>query len=148
MNKSDGVCKICNVNDETLTHLFYECCHVKPVWETIEFTFNMMTTKDITLNAKLVILAIERGTFDITPEELTLCNLFILTTKWILWKHRNNVRFGTSDVLQANDIVNKCLSYCYSEIQILESSSKWYKCTDELSSFFIRLKDVCRNKTR
>ena len=84
----------------------------------------MMTTKDITLNAKLVILAIERGTFDITPEELTLYNLFILTTKWILWKHRNNVKHDLAKKQQIFLLSRNVLFACKKNIKLILQSNR------------------------
>ena len=36
MNKSNGKCKLCIEQDETLCHLFYDCKYIKPIWQQLQ----------------------------------------------------------------------------------------------------------------
>ena len=55
MNKSDGICKICNDLNETMCHLLVDCIHVIPIWEYIEEILFEITTQNIEFNAEMVI---------------------------------------------------------------------------------------------
>ena len=45
MNKSDGICKICKTESETLTHLFYECTYIQPIWLYVEGICELLLSK-------------------------------------------------------------------------------------------------------
>ena len=34
----------------------------------------------------------------ITSDEIILCNFNVNITKWCIWKHRNNVKYGNTNV--------------------------------------------------
>ena len=45
--RSDGICKLCLVNDESTCHLFYLCPIIQPVWGEIEGTIALFTNNSI-----------------------------------------------------------------------------------------------------
>ena len=63
-----------------------------------------------------------------------------MLTKWFIWKHRNDVKFGTSHIKDSTTIYNSVIKKCKQEIELLESSRKWKICSPELKSILARNK--------
>ena len=49
-------CTFCNVNEETLYHLFFECPHVQAFWECFVEWWTDVATENLLLTLKDVIL--------------------------------------------------------------------------------------------
>ena len=61
MNKSNGICKVCATQEETLTHLFNECQVVQHVWENITGIISNILQKNITLNINDILFCISKS---------------------------------------------------------------------------------------
>jgi len=79
-------CTFCNMYDETISHVFYECFDVKNIWlrilpalQQIDHNITKLSVKDIVLGYSLE---------NITPSSLIINNL-ILHVKTFLWKYKN-----------------------------------------------------------
>ena len=83
MNKSNGKCKLCIEKDETLCHLFYECKHVKPVWQLLQTQILNFFESDILLNAEHVILGITSNQIE-TRSVRILYNVTIFNSVWCI----------------------------------------------------------------
>lgn len=102
MGKSNGICKICNENVETICHLLCDCIVVKPVWSKMESIIKNVTGINIVLDN-------ESKIFGVCVDELReinyIINLIIYETKWQIWKNRNCVRYGKNISLESSNIV-------------------------------------------
>ena len=92
MNKSDGICKVCETNNETLTHLFYECSHIQPIWQYAEGICELLFSKNVHLEMKDVFLCVQKHSSTLSNYEIFITNALILIFKWEIWKHRNTVK--------------------------------------------------------
>ena len=72
----------------------------------------------------------------IIGDEITriMYNYFVFITKWLIWKHRNNVKFGTTNLQKSEFIYNETLKHCKDEAENIRKSYKWKKCNIELKS--------------
>ena len=86
---------------------------------------------DISARGEQNILGAILVDLDLDTNEKILCNLFILTTKWIIWKHRNEVKHNVSKKLCFNRLTKKVCSTVRTNINILLSSGKKDQLSDE-----------------
>ena len=124
MGKSDGICKVCNNADETLTHLFYDCTYIQPVWNITKGILELLFAKDINLCMRNVFFCIQKTTSNLSVFEITLCNIIILITKWEIWKHRNNVKHDNSVKIPNQLLCKNAMITCKKFINILLSSCR------------------------
>ena len=111
MNRSNGLCHMCNTEIETLTHLFFYCTFSNQLIDMIHANlYNnpvFVTANQIwTIDEEKMILG------DITDNTIaTIANTIILTTKWVIWKARNIKKFQnkTTSPLSAYTILKKLL---------------------------------------
>ena len=127
MGKSDGVCKVCRTQDETLIHLFYECNNGNICWSSVENILFMIIGKPILLDLKTVIFGIPSENEVLDKHEIDCCNLMLTYTKWIIWKHRNNVRYNNTPIQHGHDISNQMVNECKNNVHLLKSSKKFHK---------------------
>ena len=85
----------------------------------IENVFEAITSKQIQLNVKCIIFGVDKGTFDISIDQLSLCNFLIVTTKWILWKHRNKVRYNAMQKENSAHLVRNAMLYAKRNIDLI-----------------------------
>ena len=53
MKKSNGICKLCNVENETICHLIYECSMINYVWEKITNFIQELVESNIVISKKM-----------------------------------------------------------------------------------------------
>ena len=126
MNKSDGKCKICKYEDETLCHLVRDCSKIFPVWTLIEHLLNDICNEDINLSTRDILFGIRQDRF-ISPVYSDVANFIILAAKWEIWKQRNNVKMEGAQVIKSFDMFKKIVDACNSQIDLLQHSKKWDK---------------------
>ena len=65
---------------------------------------------------------------NLDTNERILCNVFILTTKWIIWKHRNEVKHNVSKKLCINRLTKRvCSTWWFKPVKYIywKASLKW-----------------------
>ena len=88
MNQSNGICKICQSEEEDEIHLFYKCEHTKVIWERIGNKINDKYNITLTQESKLF------GINDTKEPQRNITNIIIFTTKWHIWKARCNLKYS------------------------------------------------------
>ena len=94
MLKSDGVCKLCKVENEDIMHLLVECTCIRKLWIKVHDVVWELTEGEVDIqdNPLLKLLGVKNE--NIGKLEKVLCNFIIFITKWVIWKHRNKVKHG------------------------------------------------------
>ena len=84
MNLSETrLCSYCELHDETISHLFYNCIHTKKMWKEVQTYFsNRINLPHLTLQGALF------GFLDATKEDYMLTNIILLTFKITLYQQR------------------------------------------------------------
>ena len=141
MNKSDGICKVCKTHCETLSHLFYDCSIVLEVWNELSTLLSNVTEHVYSIDAKNIITGFTNDSISDVNHRM-LYNFVTIITKWQIWKHRNNVKFGTSDVMNPKQLYDKCILNCISEIDILAASNRWTTCNDKFKHLLMKLINI------
>ena len=133
MNKSNGICKLCNIENETLCHLFHQCSKISNIWPKIHKVITNVTGKTFPMDSIHIMLGYNKT---IIGDEITriMYNYFVFITKWLIWKHRNNVKFGTTNLQTSEFIYNETIKLCKDEAENIRKSYKWKKCNTELKS--------------
>ena len=85
MKIGNGKCSFCDIEDESVMHLFAECDFLRPIWHAI----NVMVRK--VCNTKLYDL--EQSQAIILGVGNIYIDFIIAYTKWIIWKARNMIIF-------------------------------------------------------
>ena len=93
MNRSNGLCHMCNSETETLPHLFFNCAFSRQLLDIIYTNLYNNTVFDTTdplgnIDEEIMILGDTSNTV-MTP----ITNTIIITTKWAIWKVRNIKKF-------------------------------------------------------
>ena len=128
MGQSNGLCKICNQNDETLCHLIFDCSHAKNVWKNIEVYIMNKCGRTINLTKEVVLFGIS-----VNDKELDIIiNLLIYETKWQIWKNRNCVKYGNKIALSYRQIFQNVLNEIKLMIGIISKNVLLNKCSLEI----------------
>ena len=77
-------CTFCNVNEETLYHLFFECSHVQVFWECFVEWWTVVANENLSLTLKDVILGF--------PERNDILNYLLILSKLFIWECRKSNR--------------------------------------------------------
>lgn len=139
MGKSNGLCKICNVENETLCHLLFECRIVKPVWKKMQNLLCSITDVNVIFNAKNVIIGFDNVAIPDNENVRTIYNFVTFIAKWHIWKHRNNVKYGNSNIQDSKWICDQIIRQCKLETNLISNSIKWTKCNVKLKLFLSKL---------
>ena len=78
-------CTFCNLYEENITHLLYECFHVKNVWLLIQQVLLRITNKQVLLDCITVIFGYDLGNI---MNQIVVNNI-ILHTKYYIWNCRS-----------------------------------------------------------
>jgi hypothetical protein len=78
----DSTCLFCGEN-ETILHLFFQCCVVRNVWEFISLWLNKSMGDDFISVASLWI----------SNKKFMVCNIVSSAVLWVIWKLRNALCF-------------------------------------------------------
>ena len=118
MNRSNGLCNICNNEMETLDHLFYYCNYATQVRQLVRTNIcNKVIHFDTTLNEECVFLG------DTTNNNAAL-NSVIFTMKWAIWKIRNIKKYQ-------NKITSPNSAFIMIRHMLLENIKLYTKCTPQ-----------------
>ena len=77
-------CTFCNVNEETLYHLYFECSHVQAFWECFVQWWTVVANENLSLTLKDVILGF--------PERNDILNYLLILSKLCIWECRRSNR--------------------------------------------------------
>ena len=123
MGRSNGICKICELESEDISHLLFNCSEINAVWNSIEDKIFAITEKDIHIDFEKVLFGEYTETADKHLNSYTLIvNLFIYQSKWEIWKNRNSVRYGNKTSLTVNEMFNKIEASCKRIISVYINS--------------------------
>ena len=93
MRKSNGKCHFCEIYEETLLHLFFECEIVK---EYLSYVHHFLKNIDLEnlddemiFTPSVMILGFRKCRKNI----ILVGNIMILVSKWIIWKERNLIKY-------------------------------------------------------
>ena len=91
MGKSNGICQLCNVTEETISHMFFYCIKVTAIWNKVQNLIREVVKKN-------VILSFENVLFGVNDKGIKalnyIVNMIIYESKWQIWKNRNAVKYG------------------------------------------------------
>ena len=87
MNKSNGICRLCNNSLETQRHLFLECTNAARLWSDIKTIMNDEIELTALTEENIMLLTEENNII-----AADICNT-ILTVKWVIWKERCVIRY-------------------------------------------------------
>ena len=107
MKKSDGICKLCNEMNETICHLLIECKCINSIWKATQKALCDITQENIVLSSQLIIF----GMTNVQDFVSVFTNFLLYNTKWLIWKHRNCVRYGNEKVTNANLLFSQILVF-------------------------------------
>ena len=100
LNLSNGLCKICQNDTESIEHLFFECQSIKDIWDMLKNSVRTKTGMDIQLCTLDTILFNVHGMENYS----VYINTLISSTLWIIWKRRNKCKF--ENILETLDSTN------------------------------------------
>ena len=101
---SSGLCKMCNVHQESLVHLLWDRPFAKQIWCKIipRIELYLLNELDIELVNPIQTVLLGRYTF---PSKTKLVNTLIIETKWMIWKNRNDMKYN-NNISKCNVLLN------------------------------------------
>ena len=123
MKKSDGMCKLCYAEEETICHLLYSCNKIHNVWNKLENFLSKLLEDKITLDVKKVILGYKKFNTPDNNDEKIFFNFMVYNTKWSIWKHRNDVKYGNKKIKNVNVIYDTIVKLCKRDANIMLKSN-------------------------
>ena len=87
---SNGICKVCGSEQETLKHLFWQCDHAQSFWRDIVpilETISVNIFKYDLPNPEFLVYFGFQG-----PIKFRVLNTLVFETKWQIWKSRNLIK--------------------------------------------------------
>jgi hypothetical protein len=122
MRKSDGICKLCNLDPETIIHLLYSCTKIHRTWYYIEQEISKITNTNVLLNERDIIFGLDKNE---NPKHVyCIGNFIILQCKWIIWKHRNEVKYSKLVVRDCVSLFKQTMLACKLNTTLLLLSQK------------------------
>ena len=88
---SSGLCKMCNVHEESLVHLLWDCPFAKQIWCKIIPKIELYLLNE--LDIEIVSALLGMYTF---PSKTKLVNTLIIETKCMIWKNRNDMKYNNA----------------------------------------------------
>ena len=95
MKIGNGKCSFCEIEDETVMHLFAECDYVRPIWQAICLVVRRVCNTSV--------YHLEQTHSIIFGVGNIYVDFIIAYAKWIIWKARNMIVFE-QQWFEANDI--------------------------------------------
>ncbi len=135
MNKSNGTCKLCKMQRETICHLNYECSEVINVWTKISKLIFDVTKTKVDLNKRNVFFHYKEQ----KPVDI-FCNFIILNTKYCIWKNRNDVKFNNKNSAGIDSIVDEITKMSKNLISVILKSQ--CKINSKLKEFMTVLNEM------
>ena len=128
MGRSNGICNLCRNDNEDLLRLLYSCPLIYRLWSLIENKINAILNKNMSCDFYTILLGYCIKEKEMKHKE-NICNCIIQETKWQIWLHRNNVRYGNKDIERVEVLYNRIIRKCKNDIQML---CKKVKQTDDI----------------
>jgi hypothetical protein len=115
-NYSDGICKVCGAEDETLSHILLECDSQGDFW------------KEVIRSVKENVDGYSFKEFDVMliNQESEVVNWFFMNAKWILWKRRCIIKFDNVWINEAT-LIRWFNKFVEERVKIGKQSSNWKK---------------------
>ena len=139
MKKSNGICKLCNQYEEDIAHLIQLCPVIENVWAMIETYLMNTVALDIRLNTRRIILGVTTNECNESVNIKIFINFIILMTKWSIWKHRNDIKYGKQQTKNSDNIYSIIMKMCQKEIKAVSESFNYAKCKQELKIYMLDL---------
>ena len=105
MNRSNGICKLCNEEEESTLHLLYYCKCINGVWVGIENYLADIIHFYLLIDPYVVLVGPNIGQNEVGKNKMNVINTLIHVTKWEIWKNRNNVKFGNKNSLEVDELL-------------------------------------------
>ena len=122
MRKSDGICKLCNCQAETLKHLFLECSKLGNIWNMVQGLLCKTLDMDISVDYKTIILG-----KDIKEKNYDVINMSVFICKWEIWKRRNCFVFEMQ-LIELNNLWKLYTNVLKTHINtVLKANCRWLK---------------------
>ena len=122
MRKSDGICKLCNCQAETLKHLFLECSKLGNIWNMVQGLLCKALDMDISVDYKTIILG-----KDIKEKNYDVINMSVFICKWEIWKRRNCFVFEMQ-LIELNNLWKLYTNVLKTHINtVLKANCRWLK---------------------
>ena len=90
-------CNLCQLQSETILHLFYECTHVKELWHFIQSVLNNIHSSTIMFSCQDIVLGYKYDTVSTINQHI---NAVILYVKSYIWHSRKRVECTSVDNLK------------------------------------------------
>ena len=136
MGRSNGICKICMLENEDLCHLIYDCANIQNLWEMIQQKLTLLIEIDIPINRKIAIF----GSLLLTDIKLnfiqhSIINHIIYETQWQIWKNRNSVKYGQRVALTPVQMYERIIERCKYQCTIFIHSQGKRVLKDQIKKF-------------
>jgi len=122
MKKSNGLCKICHVNEETTCHMLFECHSIRKYWNYLSEICSEILNITYNFDVQQVLFNNKESINETTNNVL---NFVTLESKWQIWKNRSNVKYGNKVHKNNNDILNTVIKQCTQKLEIFKNIEKF-----------------------
>ena len=109
---SNGLCTLCNLNDENIVHIFYKCPKICMLWNKIKDLIFKISNVHIHINEETVLFGYQSNCKHIR----LIVNWILFSGNWFLWKNRNNVKYGKELCKPVDKIFCEVIQNCKFEI--------------------------------
>jgi hypothetical protein len=121
MQRSNGYCKLCVIEEETTIHLFYKCKEISVVWEKLQNYIFEKTDRLVKITETEVLFGIQ----SIDDKKLSvIIDFMICKAKWQIWKNRNCVKYGNKQSLSCNEIFETTVNSCKDKLKVAKVNKK------------------------
>ena len=98
-------CGLCNLHQETLTHLFYECRTANTLWNKLSVWITEKLRITVDFNTEMVIL----GYLERDENYIRLNSIILITKSYIFWSLQNKIQpnIHTLQVRIKNTYINQ-----------------------------------------
>jgi len=141
MNKSDGKCKLCLTEDETICHLLVNCTIVKPIWNRLQNVLHDVTKHNLPLNTQNIIFGITNNQAA-SENARIIYNFVIFIAKWYVWKHRNNVIYSNQCIKDRDSFFISIINGCKQEVDIIMRSKNSCKLNTDTKEKLLELSQL------
>ena len=95
----------------------------------------------INLNVENVLFGLKENDI-VNGDEANFYNLVIYSAKWILWKHRNDVKYGNTRVNEPSVLFNRIIQFCKKQTNIILTSKYNKSLSNSLKCMLLNFHDL------
>ena len=99
-----GLCKMCNVHQESLVHLLWDRPFAKQIWCKIIPRIELYLLNELDIELVNPIQTTLLGMYSF-QSKTKLVNTLIIETKWMIWKNRNDMKYNNK-ISNCNVLLN------------------------------------------